>query len=82
MNIFIVALITIIFWQLITVVIAQFSEEKALLFATCFVFMTLRFLFYPCRSLKAYSRSEEYYRKHGISKIAYLFGKRAKKERQ
>lgn len=47
----------------------------------CFtVWFPLYILTYPYREIKEYNFSSGYYKEHGISKIAFLFGKRDKDE--
>jgi hypothetical protein len=46
------------------------------------VWMPLFIPAYPIRAIGTYNRASAYFQKRGISKIAYLFGKRVRKEQQ
>ena len=54
-------------------------DEENIILMLCPTWVVVWVLFYPVFAWRRYSDSVGYYRKHGISRIAYLFGKRMPK---
>ena len=62
-------------------IIGEFSksDEREIIPFLCFtVYFPLWFLTYPLRAISRYKLSQGFYKKHNISIVAYLFGKRPK----
>jgi len=58
---------------------AKQKDDTWVLAMTCWSFYFLLLaLFYPIRAMKMYSRHKGYYKKYGVSRLAYLLGKRVK----
>lgn len=73
-----IVLITYTVMCIITWIIAVNDEDKALHFAVGIPFLIVYVLLYPVRAWNRYNRSRNYYKKHGITKVQYIFGKRVK----
>ena len=77
-----ISLITLLVYWSIGVVIAQIDYGDWLeLWAMGLMYPVLRVLFYPVRAWKEYSDWQEYYQKHNITRLQYIFGKRVHKNR-
>lgn len=78
----IVAITLIAYWIVGTVVffISKQNETVGCLWAMGLVYLVLYVLFYPIRAIKTYNASSAYYQKRGITRIQYLFGKRARRK--
>ena len=73
-----IALITYTVMCIITLIIAEIDEDKALHWAVGIPFLIAYVLLYPVRAWVKYDRSKNYYKKHNITKVQYIFGKRVK----
>lgn len=76
-----IALITLGAYNAIGVIIAICGKYEWLeVWAIGFVGLLIWFIFYPVRAWNTYSSSIGYYKKRNISRLQYMFGKRAKEE--
>jgi len=87
MEWYFIVLLTIISVHIFSVIIILVAEkcgnpsEGFYQILSCFsVYIPLRIIFYPQRAMYRYSSSIDYYKKHGISRLAYFFGKRVKEK--
>ena len=63
---------------IITLIIAEIDEDKALYWAVGIPFLIAYVLLYPVRAWVGYDKSRNYYKKQGITKLQFIFGKRVK----
>ena len=85
MSVFAIVIITLFaYWIFSTVVffLSKENENVGCAVAMGLVFPILYVLFYPVRAIRAYNDSRNYYKKHGISRIQYFFGKRVKSNKE
>ncbi len=77
-----VSIITLTVYWVVGCLIAVFTNNDEYLerWAIGLVYPLLMGMFYPIRAWRAYSFSCNYYKKHGITRIQYIFGKRVKEE--
>ena len=79
-----IVLLTIICVHLINIIIVAICEklnirESDYICFLCFtIYIPLYILAYPLRAISEYNHLSGYYKKHGINKVSYLFGKRVK----
>lgn len=74
---YIVAITVFTYW-IIGTVWAVINEDTVVYWAVGLAYPIVRVIFYPVRAIKRYNSAYAYYEKHGISKMAYLFGKRVR----
>jgi len=81
--VWIVALTLTVYWTigLIIFILSRENETFAACWCAGLVYLLLYILFYPLRSMRAYSNSRLYYERHGISRLQYFFGKRVRDKR-
>lgn len=81
MNIvFITVIITLVIYWCIGFIISQINEEWAIFWAVGLIYPIIYIISYPIRAWKTYNNSIGYYRKHNVSRLQYLFGKRVNEE--
>lgn len=73
-----IVLLTLLGVWTVSVVLAQFDEDYTLWWACGLLYPVLYLIFYPIRAVKRYNSGRQYYERHGISKVQYIFGKRPK----
>ena len=74
-----IVLLTITGAQLINTIFFSILDEEPAVYVACgWVWFIGYALFYPVRAIRTYNSSSGYYQKHGVSKIAFLFGKRVR----
>lgn len=84
MNLFIIVIITLFsYWALGSIVylLSKENDRVGALWGMGLVYWILYILFYPIRAMNHYSINEKQYRKHGIGRIQYLFGRRIKHDK-
>lgn len=77
---YVVSIITIICFWTVSVILAQIDEDYVIFWAVGLLYPALKVILYPAIAICNYNRSKEYYEKHGITKLQYVFGKRAYKK--
>lgn len=78
-NIIIITVIVTLFvWWSIVFIVASVDEDKALYVGVGLVYPIVWVITYPIRANINYNNSRNFYKKHGISKVQYFFGKRVK----
>lgn len=81
MNWYWIVLITLTVYSAIGTIIAIWGKDEWLeAWGIGFVGLALWLILYPVRAWTTYSRSINYYKKRGISRLQYMFGKRVKEE--
>lgn len=77
-----IVLITLSAWWLLGVVLVHLnvSIETEELWIMGLWYPILWVLFYPLRAWHTYSQSCQYYAKHNITRLQYLFGKRVHRD--
>lgn len=70
-----IALISVFCVHGVNIVLYQIFDDDAVPFMCAIVWFPLWVLLYPLRAWKTYSFSSGFYKKHGISRLAFLFGK-------
>ena len=55
---------------------SKLDDEYLVLFMCFLVWFPIYIALYPRRALKIYNRQRDYYKKNGISRMAYILGKR------
>lgn len=73
-----IVLLTVLVMWVIGVILAQIDEDYALYWSMGLMYPLLLVLLYPFRAMWQYENSRRFYEKHGITKMQFLFGKRAK----
>ena len=72
-----IVLLTIAGVHLINTIVCNVFDEETATYICCGpVWFICWALFYPIRASRRYNSLSSYYRKNGISKIAFIFGKR------
>lgn len=85
MSVFAIVIITLFaYWIFSTVVffLSKENEDVGTYLAMGLVYPILYALFYPIRAINSYNLSKNYYKKRGISRIQYFFGKRVKSNKE
>ena len=73
----IVALTLLGVWT-VGLILSQIDEDYAVYWAVGLLYPLLRVLLYPIWAARQYEESRVFYEKRGITKLQFLFGKRAK----
>ena len=73
-----IVLLTLLAVWVVGVILAQIDEDYAVYWAMGPLYPLLRMLFYPIRAMRQYENSRTFYEKHGITKMQFLLGKRAR----
>lgn len=68
-------IIAFVYWA-IGVILVQVDEDYACCWAMGLLYPILWIILYPIRTWKTYSSQYNYYQKHGITRLQYMFGKR------
>ena len=68
-------IIAFVYWA-IGVILVQVDEDYACYWAMGLLYPILWIILYPIRTWKTYSSHYNYYQKHGITRLQYMFGKR------
>lgn len=78
-SIVIITLLT--YWAvgMIMFILLKQNETFGSLWGMGLLYLLVYVLFYPIRAINTYNLMEERYRRAGISKIQYIFGKRPKR---
>ena len=76
-----IAIITLSIYWIIGLIITCINDDWSVYWACGLILPIALVILYPVRAWRTYTRSKGYYQKHGISRMQYIFGKRAKKER-
>ena len=73
-----IALTVVLIHQLIFFIIGLLDDDKAINFIvfTNIFYVVATIVTYPYFSMRRYNRSIHFYKKQGIGRLAYLFGKR------
>lgn len=74
-------IITLSIYWIIGLVIACINEDWSVYWACGLMLPIVIVILYPVRAWRTYTRSENWYKSHGISRIQYIFGKRVDKKR-
>lgn len=74
----IVILTLVCFWT-VSIILGQFDDDYVLMWAGGLLFPLLRVLVYPIRAAQQYEKARDFYEKHGITKMQFVLGKRARK---
>lgn len=68
-------IIAFVYWA-IGVILVQVDEDYACCWAMGLLYPILWIILYPIRTWKTYSSHYNYFQKHGITRLQYMFGKR------
>lgn len=80
-NVALVVIITLFaYWTIgmILFILMRQNETFGSIWGMGLMYILAYVLFYPIRAINSYNHMKEQYRKAGISKIQYIFGKRSK----
>lgn len=77
---YVVSIITICCFWAVSVVLSQIDEDYVIYWAVGLLYPILKVILYPAIAINRYNNEKEYYEKHGISKLQYVFGKRVYKK--